>query len=103
MYYCKFNKCETRSKQLIYGSINKALFPPTPTESSETDTTNLFTSEHNTIRKEPFDLSEKVLCSMNKNLQQEIKSSATSIAQTPATQSAPAALSIIDEISGRDR
>ena len=40
---------------------------------------------------------------MNKNLQQEIKSTATSIAQAPATQSAPAALSIIDEILDRDR
>ena len=71
----------------MFGSINKALFPPAPTESSETHTTNLFTTEYNTIRKELSDLTEKVnvLCSMNKNLQQEIKSTATSIAQVPAT------------------
>ena len=79
VYFCKFNKCETWSKQLMLGCINKVLF--TPTDSSDSNTTSSLSKEHDTIRKELSDLSEKInaLCSMNKNLQQEIKSTASTI------------------------
>ena len=105
MYYCKFNKCETRSKQLMFNSIHKALFP---FDNSETDETEPLMLEQNAIRKEISDLSAKVnaLCSMNENLEKEIKSTtASSIAQSsvPNTQSTSAALSVIDEISDRNR
>jgi len=66
----------------MFGCINKALFPPT--DSSDSNSTSSLTTEHDTIRKELSDLSEKVnaLCSMNKNLQQEIKSTASTIVQS---------------------
>ena len=104
MYYCKFNKCETRSRQLMFNSIHKALFP---SENSEANKTEPLVLEHRAIRKEISDLSMKVnaLCSMNENLHQVIKSTASSIAQSsvPVTQSTSAALSVIDEISDRNR
>ena len=104
MYYCKLSKYETRSKQLMFNSIHKALFP---FDNSETDETEPLMLEQNAIRKEISDLSAKVnaLCSMNENLEKEIKSTASSIAQysVPTTQSTSAALSVIDEISDRNR
>ena len=88
MYYCKLNKCETRSKQLMFNSIHKALFP---FDNSETDETEPLMLEQNAIRKEISDLSAKVnaLCSMYENLEKEIKSTASSIAQSsvPTTHS----------------
>ena len=103
MYFCKFNKCETRSKQLMFGCINKELF--TPTDSSDSNTTGSLTEENDAIKKELSDLSEKVnaLCSMNKSLQQKIKVTASTIVQSsvPTTQSTSATLSVIDEISDK--
>ena len=88
----------------MFNSIHKALFPSKNSEANQTEPLVL---EHRAIRKEISDLSIKVnaLCSMNENLQQEIKSTASSITQSssPATQSTSAALSIIDEISDRNR
>ena len=45
---------KTRSKQLMFGSISKALFPPA--DSSETSTT----TEQNCLSKTLTDLSEKI-------------------------------------------
>ena len=80
MYYCKFNKCETRSKQLIFNSVNKALFQPDGSE-SDLDVTEPLVSEQNAIKKEISDLSAKVntLCSVNESLQKEIKSTTSSV------------------------
>ena len=105
MYFCKYNKCETRSKQLMFGCISKVLFPPT--DSSNSNEASSLTTEQDTIRKELSDLSKKVnaLCSMNKYLQQEIKSTASIFVQSSlsTTQSISATLNVIDEISDRNR
>ena len=88
----------------MFSSIHKALFP---FDNSKTDETEPLMLEQNAIRKEISDLSAKVnaLCSMNENLEKEIKSTASSIAQSsvPTTQSTTAAWSVIDEISNRSR
>ena len=89
MYYCKSNKCETRSKQLMFNSIHKTLFSP---HDSETEESEPYTLEQDAIRKEISDLTTKVntLCSMNENLEKEIKSAVSLMAtgSVPATQSA---------------
>jgi len=75
MYFCKFNKCETRSKQLMFNSINKTLFLP------DNLVAETLMSEQNALKKDILDLSAKVnntLCTMNENLQKEIKSAALS-------------------------
>ena len=78
----------------MFGCISKAFF--TPTDSSDSNTTGSLTEENDAIRKELSYLSEKVnaLCSMNKNLQQEIKSTASTIVQSSVltTQSTSATL-----------
>ena len=78
------------------------------TDSSNSNTASSLTTEHDTIaiRKELSYLSEKViaLCSMNKNLQQKIKSTASTFVQSsvPTTQSTSATVSVIDKISDRN-
>ena len=49
MYYCKSNKCETSSRQLMFNSTHKALFLHDSSEANETES---LTSEHSEIRKE---------------------------------------------------
>jgi len=54
MYYCNFNKCETHSKQLMFGSISRALF--TPADCSETS----IPVQQDCLSKQLNDLSEKI-------------------------------------------
>ena len=54
MYYCKINKCETRSKQLMFGSISRALF----TTAYNSDTS--ITVQQDCLSKQQNDLSEKI-------------------------------------------
>ena len=113
MYFCKLNKCETRSKQLMFNSINKTLFP---TENIITDATaETLVSEQNALKKDISELSAKLnaLCATNENLQKEIKSAALSIANmdsdvlalsnTQRAGSSNNAMDIIDEMADRDR
>ena len=66
----------------MFNSNYKALFP---SENSEANKTEPLVLEHRAIRKEISDLFIKMnaLCSMNENLQQEIKSTASSIVEFP--------------------
>ena len=113
MYYCKFNKCEMRSKQLMFGSISKALFPPV--DSSETSTT----MEQNCLSKTLTDLSEKIadLTIKQQTLHNSVQSISSKFVESAVNMDtgAPAqsitqgagpssnALDIIDEMADRDR
>ena len=70
----------------MFNSIHKTLFSP---HDSETEESEPYTLEQDAIRKEISDLTTKVntLCSMNENLEKEIKSAVSLMAtgSVPAT------------------
>ena len=100
MYYCMFNKINVEPVQSNLICSIPFLFLHDNSKANETES---LTSEHSEIRKEISDLSKKV-CSMNENLQKELKSTDSSITQSsvPTAQSTSAAWSVIDKISNRD-
>ena len=106
IYYCRLNNCVTRLKKFIFRNVQSTL---SPSENTNGGILQTLAEEQDVIRDVLSELSSKVdeLCSLNQNLESEIKATANTVTSKPPSvvdsllSTSP--VEVVDEYLDRER
>jgi len=106
MYYCKLNNCVARFKQFIFRNVQAVL---SPSEDTNEGILQSLAKEQDLIRNSLSELSSQVndLCSLNQNLESEIKATANTVVSKPTpvidNSLSNSPVEVVDEYLDRER